>query len=392
MSADDAPSEFVSRRVREIPASGIRRFFDLAGSMDDVISLGVGEPDFDTPRQLTEAAIRALHEGHTHYTSNYGLLELRRGVSSHLERLYGVRYDPASEIVITAGVSEGLLLAAHSVLDPGDELLCAEPSFVAYMPCVTLAGGAFVPVPTEEESGFLVRAADLEDGVTSRTKAILLSYPNNPTGAAMARDDLLPIADLAARRNLLVISDEIYDRMTYGFEHTCFASLPGMRERTILLGGFSKSYAMTGWRVGWACAPAGILEAMMQVHQYIIMSAPTPSQYAAIEALRSGEDDVQAMLREYDRRRRLIVNGFNGLGLTCIEPRGAFYAFPSIRSTGLSDEEFAEQLLREEKVVVVPGSAFGACGAGHVRACYAAPYGQIEEALARIGRFVHKHR
>jgi aminotransferase len=392
VSADDVSSEFVSRRVRAIPASGIRRFFDLAGSMDGVISLGVGEPDFDTPQQLTEAAIRSLHEGHTHYTSNYGLKKLRRGVSDHLEHLYGVRYDPASEIVITAGVSEGLLLAAHSILDPGDEVLCAEPCFVAYMPCVALAGGVFVPVPTEEESGFLIRAADLEAAVTPRTKAILLSYPNNPTGAAMPREDLLPIADLAARRNLLVISDEIYDRMTYGFEHTCFASLPGMRERTILLGGFSKSYAMTGWRVGWACAPAGILEAMMQVHQYIIMSAPTPSQYAAIEALSSGEDDVQAMLKEYDRRRRLIVDGFNRLGLTCIEPRGAFYAFPSVRSTGLSDEEFAERLLREEKVVVVPGSAFGASGAGHIRTCYAAPYEQIEEALARIGRFVQKHR
>jgi len=388
VSADDTPSDFVSRRVQSIPASGIRRFFDLIGSMEGVISLGVGEPDFDTPRHLTEAAIRSLNEGRTHYTSNYGLLELRRALSDHLERLYGVRYDPASEIVITAGVSEALQLAVHVALDHGDELLCHEPCFVAYMPCVTLAGGVFVPVPTEPENDFLVGPADLEARITPRTKAVLLSYPNNPTGAAMTRYHLQPIADLAARRNLLVIADEIYDRMTYGVEHTCFASLPGMKERTILLGGWSKTYAMTGWRVGWACAPAHILEAMMKVHQYVMMCAPTPSQYAAFEALRSGEDDAQAMLAEYDRRRRLIVDGFNRLGLTCFEPKGAFYAFPSVRSTGLSDEDFTERLLREERVVVVPGSAFGACGAGHVRACYATPYDQIERALERIARFV----
>ena len=385
-------AEFVSRRVQSIPASGIRRFFDLIGSMEDVISLGVGEPDFDTPRHLTEAAIRSLNEGRTHYTSNYGLLELRQALSAHLERLYGVRYDPASEIVITAGVSEALQLAVHVALDHDDELIAHEPCFVAYMPCVTLAGGVWVPVPTEPENDFLVRAADLEAAVTPRTKAVLLSYPNNPTGAEMTRDDLLPIADLAARRNLLVIADEIYDRMTYGVEHTCFPSLPGMKERTILIGGWSKTYAMTGWRVGWACAPADILEAMMKVHQYVMMCAPTPSQYAALEALRSGEDDAQAMMREYDRRRRLIVDGFNRLGLTCFEPKGAFYAFPSVRSTGLSDEDFTERLLREEKVVVVPGSAFGACGAGHVRACYATPYEKIEQALERIARFVGRVR
>ena len=396
MPDDDNPSlsrpDIVSRRVQDLPASGIRRFFDLIAAMDGVISLGIGEPDFVTPSHIIDAAVRSLSEGHTHYTSNYGLPELRREVSAHLERLYGLSYDPASEIVITAGVSEGLLLAAHAVLDPGDEVLCADPCFVAYLPCVALAGGVFVPVPTEQENDFLVRAPDLEARLTPQTKAILLGYPSNPTGAAMTRDDLLPIADLAARRNLLVIADEIYDRLTYGLQHTCFASLPGMRERTILLGGFSKAYAMTGWRVGWACAPADILEAMMKVHQYVLMSAPTPSQYAAIEAMRSGEDDVRAMVAEYDRRRRLIVDGFNRLGLTCFEPRGAFYAFPSVRSTGLTDEDFAERLLREEKVVVVPGSAFGACGAGHVRACYAADYKQIEEALERIARFVGRVR
>jgi aminotransferase len=396
MCADDIPSvpraELLSRRVRDIPASGIRRFFDIIASMEDVISLGIGEPDFVTPRRFTEAAICSLNDGHTHYTSNYGLPELRQALSAHLERLYGVHYDPTNEIIITAGVSEALLLATHAILDPGDEVLCPDPCFVAYMPCVVLAGGVFVPVPTEQENDFLIRAPDLEARLTPQTKAILLGYPSNPTGAAMPRDDLLPIADLAARRNLLVIADEIYDRLTYGFQHTCFASLPGMRERTILLGGFSKAYAMTGWRVGWACAPADILEAMMKVHQYVLMSAPTPSQYAALEALRHGEDDVQAMVAEYDRRRRLIVDGFNRLGLTCFEPRGAFYAFPSIRSTGLSDDDFAERLLREEKVVVVPGSAFGQCGAGHVRACYAASIEQIEEALERIARFVARVR
>jgi len=385
-------AEFVSRRVQSIPASGIRRFFDLIGSMEDVISLGVGEPDFDTPRHLTEAAIRSLNEGKTHYTSNYGLLELRRALSDHLDRLYGVRYDPASEIVITTGVSEALQIAVHVALDHDDELICHEPCFVAYQPAVTLAGGVWVPVPTEPENDFLVRAADLEAAVTPRTKAILLSYPNNPTGAEMSEYHLRPIADLAARRNLLVIADEIYDRMTYGVQHTCFPSLPGMKERTILIGGWSKTYAMTGWRVGWACAPAEILEAMMKVHQYVMMCAPTPSQYAALEALRSGEEPAQEMMREYDRRRRLIVDGFNRLGLTCFEPKGAFYAFPSVRSTGLSDEDFTERLLREEKVVVVPGSAFGACGAGHVRACYATPYEKIEQALERIARFVGRVR
>jgi len=394
--ADNVPSparaDLLSRRVQAIPASGIRRFFELIANMEGVISLGVGEPDFATPQRFTDAAVRALADGETHYTSNYGIPELRQAVSAHLDRLYSVRYDPASEIVVTTGVSEGLLLATHATLDSGDEVLCPDPYYVAYLPCVALAGGVFVPVPTDPENEFRVRAEDIEARVTPQTKAILIGYPANPTGATMTRDDLLALADVAARHNLVVISDEIYDRLTYGLPHTCFASLPGMRERTILLGGFSKAYAMTGWRIGWACAPTDILEAMMKVHQYIIMSAPTPAQYAALEALRNGEDEVQAMVAEYDRRRRLIVDGFNRLGLTCFEPRGAFYAFPSIRSTGLSDHDFAERLLLEEKVAVVPGSAFGECGAGHVRACYAAPIDQLEEALQRIGRFVGRRR
>jgi aminotransferase len=381
-----------SQRVASIPASGIRRFFDLLASMDGVISLGVGEPDFVTPLQIRNAGIRAIEEGRTGYTSNFGTVELRESAVAHLDRLYGVSYDPATEIIITTGVSEGLSIALLALLDAGDEVLCPDPCFVAYMPAVVLAGGVFVPVPTTMENGFRVRAEDLENFVTYRTKAILIGYPANPTGAVMERENLLAVAEVAARHDLFVISDEIYDRLVYGVQHTCFASLPGMRDRTILLGGFSKSYAMTGWRLAWAAARPDLLEAMMKVHQYVMMSAPTMSQYAGLEALASGEEDVRGMVAEYDRRRRLIVDGFNSIGLTCFEPRGAFYAFPSIAVTGLSDEEFAEKLLQEEKVAVVPGSVFGEQGRGYVRACYANSYENIERALEAMGRFVQRHR
>jgi aminotransferase len=380
-----------SRRVASIPASGIRRFFDLLARMDGVISLGVGEPDFVTPIKIRNAGIRAIEEGRTRYTSNFGILELREAVAAHLDRLYGVSYDPATEIILTTGVSEGLSIAFHAILDNGDEVLGPDPCFVAYPPAVVLAGGAFVPVPTSMENGFRVRAEDLESRITPRMKAIMLGYPANPTGAVMERGDLLAVAEVAARHDLFVVSDEIYDRLVYGVEHTCFASLPGMRERTILLGGFSKAYAMTGWRLGWAAARPDVLEAMMKVHQYVMMSAPTMSQYAGLEALASGEEDVRGMVAEYDRRRRLIVSGFNSMGLTCFEPRGAFYAFPSIAATRLSDEEFAEKLL-EEKVAVVPGSAFGEQGRGHIRACYATSYENIERALEAIERFVRRYR
>jgi aminotransferase len=382
--------EFISDRVRTLPASGIRRFFELISNMEGVISLGVGEPDFVTPKRFSKAAFDAVAQGETHYTSNYGLIQLREAVADHLERLYGIRYDPRNEILITTGVSEGLLLALMSILNPGDEVLSPDPYYVAYLPACQLAGGTFVPVATGMENDFRVSAHDLETHCTERAKAILLGYPSNPTGAQMTRDALAEIADLAARRDLIVISDEIYDRLSYGMPHTCFPSLPGMRERTILLGGFSKAYAMTGWRVGWACAPADLLEAMMTVHQYIIMSAPTPSQHAALEALRNGEEESQRMVAEFDSRRRLIVTGLNDLGLTCFDPHGAFYAFPSVRSTGLDDVEFAERLLLKEKVAVIPGSAFGDCGRGHVRCCYAAPRPAIEEALERMRRFVDK--
>jgi aminotransferase len=379
-----------SQKVQSISASGIRRFFELIANMDGCISLGVGEPDFLTPERYSEAAFEAVRRGETHYTSNYGLSELREAIADHLQRLYGVRYDPQREIIITIGVSEGLLLATHALLDPGDEVLSPDPYYVAYQPCTVLAGGKFVPVPTEMEHGFRVSAKEIEARVTDRTRAILLGYPSNPTGAQMTRGDLAEIAEVAARRDLTVISDEIYDRLSYGMPHTCFASLPGMKERTILLGGFSKAYAMTGWRVGWLCAPSDMLEAMMKIHQYIIMSAPTPSQYAALEAIRNGEEDTRRFVAEFDRRRRLMVKGLNDMSLATHEPKGAFYVFPSIRSTGLDDIEFAERLLDEEKVVVIPGSAFGECGRGHVRMCYASPYTLLEEALERISRFVSK--
>ena len=382
----------ISQHVQALPASGIRKFFDIAAGMDDVISLGVGEPDFVTPVHIGQAGIRSIEEGITHYTSNYGLIELRQAIAHHLFRLYGVQYDPSTEVIATTGVSEAIMLAMLAIIDPGDEVLCPDPCFVAYQPAVLLAGGVFVPVPTSDAHDFKLLARDLEERITARTKAILIAYPSNPTGAVMERADLLAVARVAERHNLFVVSDEIYDRLVYGIEHTCFASLPGMRDRTLLMGGFSKAYAMTGWRLAYTCARVDLTEAMMRVHQYIMMSAPTMSQYAALEALRNGEEDVRGMAAEYDRRRRLMVRELNAMGLTCFEPRGAFYCFPSVSATGLSDETFAEGLLADERVAVVPGSAFGQFGVGHVRVCYTAPYEVLEEALGRMRRFVERHR
>jgi aminotransferase len=382
----------ISQHVQSIPASGIRKFFDLLASMDGVISLGVGEPDFVTPGHIRDAAVKSIEDGLTHYTSNYGLIELRQAIAQHLYRMYGVEYDPATEIIVTTGVSEGIQLAMLATIDRGDEVLSPDPGYVAYMPSIVLAGGVFVPVPSTADSGFKIRADELEERITPRTKAIFFGFPANPTGAVMDRDDMAAVADVAQRHNLFVISDEIYDRLVYGVDHTCFASLPGMRDRTVLLGGFSKAYAMTGWRLAYTCARVDITEAMMRVHQYVMMSAPTAAQYAALEALHSGEEDVRGMVGEYDRRRQLMVRELNAMGLTCVEPRGAFYCFPSIRSTGLSDEAFSEGLLTEEKVAVVPGSAFGQFGGGHVRVCYTAPIDVLEEALARMKRFVQRHQ
>jgi len=382
--------EFIARRVAAVPPSGIRRFFDIAATMDDVISLGIGEPDFVTPEPILNAGLRSLQHGETHYTSNSGILELRQALSSQLERLYGVTYHPESELLITVGVSEALYLALTAILDPGDEVIVPTPCFVSYQPEVIFAGGTPVALPTRVEDAFQVRAEDVAARITPRTKALLIGYPNNPTGAVMSRENLAEIARLAQERDLLVISDEIYDRLVYDHQHVCFASLPDMRERTITLGGFSKDYAMTGWRIGYAAAPEGLLGAMRKIHQYTIMSAPTISQFAAIEALQSGDPHVQRMVEEYDRRRRLIVDGLNELGLATFEPRGAFYAFPSIKASGLDDEAFAEKLLQEEKVAVVPGNAFGADG-HYVRCSYATAYEDLEEALERIHRFMQRH-
>lgn len=383
--------KFISRRVAQTAPSGIRKFFDIAATMKDVISLGIGEPDFVTPQPILQAGIESLRRGETQYTSNSGTIELRRALSKHLASLYGVSYSAEDEILITVGVSEALYLAMTAVLDPGDEVIIPEPCFVSYAPEVTFAGGEPVMVPTHVEDDFQVTADTITAAVTDQTKAILLGYPNNPTGAVMTRGVLEQIAALAEEKDLLLISDEIYDQLVYGIEHVCVPSLPGMRERTILLGGFSKDYAMTGWRIGYACAPPELLAAMRKVHQYTIMSAPTTAQAAAVVALEQGLEHVERMRREYDRRRRLIVDGFNTLGMDCFEPRGAFYAFPSIARSGMSSDDFAMRLLEEEEVAMVPGDAFGASGAGFVRASYATAYEEIEEALNRLERFMRRH-
>ncbi|MFC2059844.1 aminotransferase class I/II-fold pyridoxal phosphate-dependent enzyme [Chloroflexota bacterium] len=381
-----------SQRVSRISPSGIRKFFDLLASIEGVISLGVGEPDFATPWHIRETAIYSLEKGNTMYTSNLGMPELRQELSHHLKDSYGLAYDPASELLITVGVSEALDLATRALLDPGDEVIMPDPCYVAYDACVALAGGSPIRVSTNQESNFEINAADIEARITNKTKAILIGYPANPTGAVISREKLSQIADVAQRHHLLVISDEIYAKLVYGVEHTCIAALDGMKENTILLGGFSKAYAMTGWRIGYAAANKEIIAAMTKIHQYTMMCAPTMAQVAAIEALREGETSVLEMVEDYNRRRQVIVKGLNDIGLTCFEPRGAFYAFPSIRSTGMTSEEFAERLLVEEKIAVVPGSAFGQCGEGHVRCCYATSLAEIEEALSRMKRFVDKYR
>jgi len=375
-------------KVARIPASGIRRFFDLIAGVEGAISLGVGEPDFVTPERFREAAIRSIKEGKTKYTSNYGIRPLREAISEHTEKLRGVRYDVDREIIVTVGVSEAVDLAMRATLNEGDEVILADPSYVAYVPGIVLAGGVPVAVPTNEENSFRLLADDVEAAITPHTRAILLGFPNNPTGAVLEREDVEGIARLAAEHDLLVYADEIYDRLVYGTEHQSILSQPDMKERTIYLAGFSKSYAMTGWRVGYACAPAEIIEQMMKIHQYTVMCVPTAAQYAALEALKTGEPEVQRMVGEYDKRRRYMWGRFNAMGLSCFEPRGAFYCFPNITSTGLSDDEFCEQLLKKERVVVVPGNAFGERGRGHVRACYASSMEQIVDACDRIERFV----
>jgi len=383
--------DFIAKRVATLKPSGIRKFFDIVATMDDVISLGIGEPDFTTPEPILEAGIDAIRNGETHYTSNAGIFELREAISDLLEEKYQVKYDPVDEVVVTVGVSEALYLALTAVINPGEEIIIPTPCFVSYQAEVILAGGVPVEVPGSMENNFQPEPALIEAAITPKTKAIFIGYPNNPTGAVASRDTLLEVSRIAEKHDLLVISDEIYDSLVYGVKHVCFASLPGMKERTITLGGFSKSYAMTGWRVGYATAPAEILQGLVRVHQYTVMSAPSMSQLAALAAVRVGAEYAEEMRLKYDRRRQLIVNGLNDIGLETFMPQGAFYAFPKINSTGLDDEKFAQNLLKEEKVAVVPGSAFGAGGAGFVRCSYATRYEKIEIALERIKSFVNRY-
>ena len=385
--------ERISPAVHAVPPSGIRKYFDIAAEMEDVVSLGVGEPDFITPWSIRESCVHGLEQGYTSYTANRGMLELREEIAAHYAGRYGISYEPAKDILITVGVSEALDIAVRAILSPGDEVLLPEPCYVSYQACVTFAGGKPVPVAAKLENDFRITPEELEPHVTKRTKALLIGYPNNPTGAVMAKDDLLKIAAFAEKHDLIVISDEIYGDLTYGgMEHTAFSSLPGMKERTILLNGFSKAYAMTGWRIGYALGNPDFIAAMTKIHQYTMLCAPITAQIAAVEALRRGEKYMKKMAAEYDRRRRLIYDGFLKLGLSCFEPKGAFYIFPNITSSGYTDEEFAENLLRKEHVALVPGSAFGASGKGHIRCSYATSIDKISEALARIGNFLRNHR
>jgi len=384
--------DFIAKRVATLKPSGIRKFFDIVATMDDVISLGIGEPDFTTPEPILEAGIDALRNGETHYTSNAGIFELREAISDLLEEKYQVKYDPIDEVVVTVGVSEALYLALTAIINPGEEIIIFTPCFVSYQAEVILAGGVPVEVPGSLENKFQPEPDLIEAAITPKTKAIFIGFPNNPTGAVANRKTLLEVSRIAEKHDLLVISDEIYDNLVYGVEHVCFASLPRMKERTITLGGFSKSYAMTGWRVGYAAAPAEILQGLVRVHQYTVMAAPSMSQLAALAAVRIGADHAEEMRLKYDSRRHLIVNGLNEIGLETFMPEGAFYAFPKIEITGLDDELFAMNLLEEEKVAVVPGSAFGAGGAGFVRCSYATRYEKIEVALERIESFVKRYK
>jgi aminotransferase len=382
---------YLSRRVAGLKPSGIRKFFDISASMEGVISLGIGEPDFTTPEPVLQAGIRSLERGETHYTSNHGIIELRRALSVHLEKLYGVHYNPENEIIITVGGSEALNLAAIALVNPGDEVIVLTPCFVSYQAAVILAGGVAVEVPCHMENNFDFDPQEIRAAITPRTKAILVGFPNNPTGAVASRENLMEVARIAREHDLVVISDEIYDRLVYsGHKHVCFPSLEGMHDRTILLGGFSKDYAMTGWRIGYAAAPESLIKGLVRVHQYMVMSAPTMSQFAALEALNSGEPFVHSMVAEYDRRRKLIVSGLNQIGLPTFEPKGAFYAFPKVSVTGLDDDTFCNRLLQEQRVAVVPGNSFGLGGEGFARCSYATSYEKIEEALTRIEKFVRK--
>jgi aminotransferase len=381
---------YLNSTVREMPPSGIRRFFNLAAEMDDVISLGVGEPDFVTPWHIREACVYSLERGYTNYTANQGLPALREAISEHLNTNYHVHYNAKNELLVTVGVSEALDLALRAITTPGDEILIPDPCFVSYGACASLAGGKAIPIATKVEENFQMTADMVERAITPRTKALLICNPNNPTGATIGKQHLLNIAELARQHDFIVISDEIYDQLTYKGEHTCFASLPGMKERTILLNGFSKAYAMTGWRIGYAASNPDFIDAMNKIHQYTMMCAPITAQMAAVEALKNGQEQMTKMVEQYNQRRRLVVNAFNKMGLPCFEPSGAFYAFPDIRSTGLTSEEFAQQLLKETKVAVIPGNAFGNAGEGFIRCSYATSLTDLNEALKRIEIFIRQ--
>lgn len=384
--------KYIADNIVNMPTSGIRKFFDVVSTMEGVISLGVGEPDFETPWHVREAAVTSIEKGKTAYTSNQGMVPLRKAIADYLFEKYNIKYHAEEEILITVGASEGIDLALRALCNPGDEVLVVEPSYVSYKPCVVMAGGVPVTVTTKEENDFRLTVKDIEEKLTEKTKVLILPYPNNPTGAIMEKKDLEAISDIIIKNDLIVISDEIYAELTYGRHHISVASLPGMHERTIVLNGFSKAFAMTGWRLGYAAAPKIFIEQMTKIHQYIIMCAPTMSQYAGFEALISEdrEEDVDIMREAYDKRRRVMVDGFRNMGLSCFEPMGAFYVFPCIKSTGLTSEEFCERLLFEENVAVVPGTAFGDCGEGFIRCSYAYSIENIREALERIEKFVKK--
>ncbi len=382
----------LSKKITGIEPSGIRKFFDLVSSMPDAISLGVGEPDFDTPWRIREEGIYSLERGRTFYTSNAGLKELKEEIGKYLQRKINVSFNPDNEIIVTVGGSEGIDIALRAMLDPGDEVLIPQPSYVSYLPCTILANGVPVTIPLRQENEFRLTAEELEAAITPKSKILVLPFPNNPTGAIMTKEDLEPIAEVVKKHDLYVLSDEIYSELTYKTEHVSIASLPDMRDRTLVINGFSKGFAMTGWRLGYICAQKKIAEQMLKIHQFAIMCAPTNSQYAAVEGLKNCEDEVQQMRTAYNQRRRYLLNEFKKMGLECFEPFGAFYVFPCIREFGMTSEEFAERFLAEEKVAVVPGAAFGDCGEGFIRVSYAYSLEDLKEAIGRLERFIEKLR
>jgi len=381
-------SKYITSKMKNVPPSGIRKYFDIAAGVEDVISLGVGEPDFVTPWHIREMCIHSLEKGETSYTSNFGILELREEISKKYRREYGLDYNPATEILVTTGVSEALDIAIRCVINPGDEILIVQPTYVAYIPEIVLSGGVPVVVPTRAEDDFKIKPEELEAKITPKTKAVIINYPHNPTGAVMTRKDYEAIAPIIEKHDLIVISDEVYECLTYEGEHAPFSIIEGMQERTIVLNGFSKSYAMTGLRLGYILAPAPLIAAMMLIHQYCMMCAPITSQIGGLEALKNGEEEMKSMVREFNRRRILITDGFNKLGLDCFDPKGAFYAFPSIKSTGLTSEEFADKFFASQRVITIPGTAFGEAGKGHLRCAYATSRDDIKIALDRFDEFL----